>query len=116
MAPEVPDYVLDALDARAPAELRQIAAYAEELAEYKEAQMEREVEKRREEEGIDPEQKEELEEQGVSTDPDDYDGVPGNAYITTKEPHEGKKYYYWQWREGPNSWGNEYIGPVGGGE
>jgi len=108
VAPDIPEYLLDALDAREPEELREIAEYADQLAAFYAHQRDQELERRRREESVD---RDDVREAGYSTDPDDYD-VPASAYITIKEPHQGKKYYYWQWRSGSNSWKNKYIGPV----
>jgi len=115
MAPEVPDYVLDALEARDPDELREVATYASELADFLEYQQEREAETHREEAGLDTDEQDQFEEQGYSDDPEDYDDVPASgAYITIKEPKSGNRYSYWQWRSGSDSWKNKYIGPVEG--
>ncbi|ELZ76325.1 hypothetical protein C5B89_18100 [Haloferax sp. Atlit-47N] len=92
----LPTEVVNALNELSPTHLRDVARYAEELAEHKER------EARPEEEP--PE--EELEEQ-----PDDLpDDVPRKATITIKEINDNR-YYYWQWREGDKI-KSKYKGPV----
>ncbi|WP_424016264.1 hypothetical protein ACOZ4N_00425 (plasmid) [Halorientalis pallida] len=114
--PDLPTYLLDPLENQSPDRLEAVATYANELAAWKRNQRQSELETRRSDEEIDEEEREQLEERGLSTDPADYEDVPSSgAYITiktTKQTAETEyRYYYWQWREG-DSWKNEYIGPV----
>ncbi|RDZ39623.1 hypothetical protein C5B91_19500 [Haloferax sp. Atlit-10N] len=92
--------VVDALNNLSPNSLRDVARYAEELAEHKER------EARLEEEPP----KSELEER-TNDLPDD---VPTKATITIKEINDNR-YYYWQWREGDKI-KSKYKGPVNSGE
>jgi hypothetical protein len=111
-APDLPAYLQDPLESQPPEKLDQVAEYARDLADWKRRQREREIERVRDEEQITPENREELEERDVSTDPEDYDDVPASrAYITIKETKPGYRYYYWQWRD-DDTWKNEYIAPV----
>jgi transcription elongation GreA/GreB family factor len=115
-APDLPKYLREPLEKQSPERLETVAAYANELAEWKRRQRQQELEDRRAEEEVDEEELEELEERGISTDPADYEDVPASgAYITiktTKQTAEKSyRYLYWQWREG-DSWKNEYIAPV----
>jgi hypothetical protein len=115
-APNLPKYLREPLEKQSPERLETVAAYANELAEWKRRQRQRELEDRRAEDEVDEEELEELEERGISTDPVDYEDVPASgAYITiktTKQTAEKSyRYLYWQWREG-DSWKNEYIAPV----
>jgi hypothetical protein len=114
--PDLPKYLLEPLQKQSPEKLEDVAEYASELAAWKRQQREAQLEERRAEEEIDEEDREELEERDISTDPADYEDVPSSgAYITiktTKQTAEKEyRYYYWQWREG-DSWENEYIAPV----
>ncbi|ELZ86939.1 hypothetical protein C454_00275 [Haloferax gibbonsii ATCC 33959] len=92
----LPSEVVNALNESPPNRLRDVARYAEELAEHKEREVrleeeppERELEKR----------------------PDDLpDDVPTKATITIKEINDNR-YYYWQWREGDKI-KSKYKGPV----
>jgi len=115
-APDLPKYLREPLEKQSPERLETVAAYANELAEWKRRQRQQELEDRRAEDEVDEEELEELEERGISTDPADYEDVPASgAYITiktTKQTAEKSyRYLYWQWREG-DSWKNEYIAPV----
>jgi hypothetical protein len=115
-APDLPKYLREPLEKQSPQRLETVAAYAQELAEWKRQQRQEELERRRAEEEVDEEQLEDLEDREVSTDPADYEDVPtSGAYITVKTTKQTDqkeyRYYYWQWREG-DSWKNEYIAPV----
>jgi len=115
-APDLPKYLREPLEKQSPERLDEVASYATELAKWKRQQRQEELERRRAEEEVDEEELEELEQREISTDPEEYDGVPASgAYITVKTTKQtGEKayrYYYWQWREG-DSWKNEYIAPV----
>lgn len=111
-APDLPKYLREPLEKQSPKRLETVAAYAQELAEWKRQQRQEELERRRAEEEVDEEQLEDLEERDVSTDPADYEDVPtSSAYITVKETKPGYYYYYFQWRDG-DTWKNEYIAPV----
>jgi len=82
---------IDTLNEATPDQLREIAHYAEALAEHKVR------EARVEEQDAD----------GVEDRPDD---VPTKATITIKEIN-GNRYYYWQWRDGEKI-RSQYKGPV----
>ena len=115
-APDIPKYLREPLEKQSSERLETIAAYAQELAEWKRQQRQDELKQRRAEEEVDEEQLAELEDRDVSTDPAEYEDVPvSGAYITIKTTKQTSKkeyrYYYWQWREG-DSWKNEYIAPV----
>jgi len=88
----LPTETINTLNESSPEQLRDVAVYAEALAEHKE----REV---RLEESTD---QEEIEER-----PDD---VPAKATVTIKEINDNR-YYYWQWREGDKI-KSKYKGPV----
>jgi hypothetical protein len=113
--PELPNYLVEPLDSQSPERLEAVAAYARELATWKRHQRQRELEERRATEEIDEPDRERLDDRGIATDPEAYDGVPTSAYITVKTTKQTDqkdyRYYYWQWREG-DSWKNEYIAPV----
>lgn len=93
---EVPAGIASKLTEQSPEVLRQIARFAEELAEHRE----------REVRLAESEEKEEVKEQ-----PEDLpDDVPPKATITVKEINDNR-YYYWQWREGEKI-KSKYKGPV----
>jgi hypothetical protein len=92
----LPTAIVNTLNDSDPEQLREVATYAEALAEHKER------EARLEESASQDE---------VEERPDDLpDDVPAKATITIKEINDNR-YYYWQWREG-NSVMSKYKGPV----
>jgi hypothetical protein len=92
----LPTEIVNMLNEATSEHLRDVASYAEALAEYKER------EARLEEEADDAD---------VEERPDDLpDDVPAKATITIKEINDNR-YYYWQWRE-DDSVTSKYKGPV----
>ena len=92
----LPAEVVTTLDESGPERLRDVATYAEALAERKEreARIEDSADRRE-----------------VRERPDDLpDAVPSKATITIKEINDNR-YYYWQWREGDKV-KSKYKGPV----
>lgn len=110
-APDLPGHLRDTVDGLSVEGLEALADYAQALADWKRESPHPSPDTSPED-AVDDDVLEDLEEQGVSVDPDDYEDVPASgAYITVKEPKPGYRYYYWQWRDG-DSWPNEYIAPV----
>jgi len=92
----LPAAVVDSLGDCSPEQLRQIASYAEELADY------------REQETSSEESENKAKSDGEHEDlPDD---VPAKATTTIKEIN-GNRYYYWQWRDGDQI-KSKYKSPV----
>ena len=88
--------IVNTLNESTPEQLREIATYAEALAEHKEREARLE---------------ESADEEPVEERPDDLpDDVPAKATITIKEINDNR-YYYWQWREGDKV-KSKYKGPV----
>jgi hypothetical protein len=93
---DLPDGIVDTLDDYSSELLRDVASYAEELAEYRERETHLE----------EKDSQSEVEER-----PDDLpDDVPSKATITIKEINDNR-YYYWQWRDGDRV-KSKYKGPV----
>ena len=93
---DLPNEIVDTLDDYSADLLRDVAIYAEELAEY------REREARLEEQDSQSESEER---------PDDLpDDVPSKATTTIKGINDNR-YYYWQWRDGDQV-KSKYKGPV----
>ncbi|MDF9747955.1 hypothetical protein [Natrinema salsiterrestre] len=96
----LPTEVVNTLNKSTPERLRDVATYAEKLAEHKE----REARLEEESDNADVEER-----------PNDFpDDIPAKATITTKEINDNR-YYYWQWREGDKV-KSKYKGPVNPGE
>ena len=92
----LPTEIVDTLNEATPEHLRDVARYAEALAEHKEREARLE---------------EEADEADVEDRPDDLpDDVPAKATITNKEIND-TRYYYWQWREGDKV-KSKYNGPA----
>ena len=92
---KLPTEIVNTLNESTPEQLREIATYAEALAEHKEREA-------RLEESADQDEVEER--------PDDLpDDVPANATIMIKEINDNR--YYWQWREGDKI-KSKYKAPV----
>jgi len=92
----LPTEIVTTLNESDPERLRDVASYAEALAEHKEQEA-------RLEESADQEEVEER--------PEDLpDDVPAKATITIKEINDNR-YYYWQWRE-DDTVTSKYKGPV----
>jgi hypothetical protein len=93
---DLPTDVIDTLNDYSPELLRDVAHYAEDLAEHRE----------REARLAEAEEEDEIDER-----PDDLpDDVPTKATITIKEINDNR-YYYWQWREGDRV-KSKYKSPV----
>ena len=92
----LPTDLVNTLTESTPERLRDIATYAEELAEHKERKARLE---------------EETTEDEIEKRPGDLpDDVPTKATITIKEINDNR-YYYWQWRDGDKI-KSKYKGPV----
>ncbi|WP_049986312.1 hypothetical protein [Halobellus rufus] len=77
--------MVNTLNESSPERLRDVATYAEALAEHKEREARLQ---------------EETDDADVEERPDDLpDGVPAKATITIEEINDNR-YSYWQWREG----------------
>ena len=93
---DLPTEIVNTLNGSSPEQLRDVATYAEALAEHKEREA-------RLEESADQEEVEER--------PDDLpDDVSAKATITIKGINDNR-YYYWQWRDGEKV-KSKYKGPV----
>jgi len=92
----LPTGIVNTLNESDPEQLRDVATYAEALAEHKERKT------RLEEESDDAD---------IEDRPDDLpEDVPTKATITIKEINDNR-YYYWQWRDGEKI-RSQYKGPV----
>ena len=92
----LPTEIVKTLNESDPEQLRDVATYAEALAEHQEREA-------RLEESADQEE--------LNERPDDLPGdVPSKATITIKEINDNR-YYYWQWREGDQV-KSKYKSPV----
>lgn len=104
---DAPKYVAEGLEKQDPVTLRNLSRYAEELANYKRQEIERELEDAADvDEDEVPEEWDTDEWEETLEDAD----APSGAGITTKTI-DGRGYYYYQWREGDKI-KSEYLAPV----
>jgi hypothetical protein len=106
-----PATLVDALEDCSSDHLRQIATYAEELADYRgRSSVVEENQEETAEEDPEATSRATQEERPNDLPGDRPDGVPSKAAITTKEINDNR-YYYWQWRDGDRIQ-SKYEGPV----
>ncbi|MFC7076084.1 hypothetical protein [Haloarcula halophila] len=91
----IPTELVSTLNELPPDRLRDVAAYAEEVADHKEREANR----------VDADQ-----EKGADRPDDLPDDVPSKPTIIIKEINNNR-YYYWQWREGDKI-RSQYKSPV----
>jgi hypothetical protein len=109
----LPKYIITGVEKQSPEDLRDLAEYAERMANWFEAEAQREMEERAaEQEPMEtPEEWDDDEWQdAVEEARDDADLDGGKGTLTTKTI-DGRDYYYLQWREGSNI-KSEYVAPV----
>lgn len=89
--PNLPDYVLDPLERQDPAELLEVARYANQLATWKADQPDAATRH--------AEHVEVLKEIGEWTPPEDHDGVPewADPIVVKKPTGDDYEYFYFQW-------------------
>lgn len=109
---DIPKYLREGLENQSAEDLRGIAAYAEQLADEKEAEAERELEDQTDQETDetpdgwgDDEWSETLDEALGKAD------IPPSKGTLTTKTIDGKQYIYLQWREG-SSVKSQYVAPV----
>ncbi len=109
---DVPEYLSTGLDKQSPETLRDISEFAKQLAEWKEAKAQREMEEHVEKTPRKTPDEWEEEEwlEAVEEARDDADLVEHKGTLTTKTI-DGRDYYYLQWREGSKI-KSEYVAPV----
>ncbi|WP_158059478.1 hypothetical protein [Halorussus halophilus] len=103
---DIPKYLTEGLQRQSATRLREIANYADQLASYKEAKAEQELEER----ATDIEETPEGWDEETWTDTIEESEAPGRATLTTKEI-DGRQYFYYQWREGDEI-KSAYVAPV----
>lgn len=105
---DAPQYVVEGLDRQDAETLRELAQYADRLADWKDRDVERELSDRELDRELD-EVPCEWDEEAWQDAVDDTDAPP-KATLTTKRI-DGRDYYYLQWREGDKI-KSEYVAPV----
>ena len=108
----LPKYMIDGVEKQSPEDLRDLAAYAERMAEWQEAEAQRKLEERSDQEATEtPEEWDDDEwEEAVDDARDDAD-IPASKGTLTTKTIDGRDYFYLQWREGSNI-RSQYVAPV----
>lgn len=108
----LPQYLTTGVEKQSPEELRDLAAYAERMAEWMEAEAQRELEERADQSPTaTPEEWDNDEwEEAVGDARKDADLPASKGTLTTKTI-DGRDYFYLQWREGSKI-KSQYVAPV----
>jgi len=110
---DLPKYLGEGVEKQSPERLRDLIEYADQMADWKEAQADRELEEQAEKEDVDttPDEWEQQEWKEVVDDArDEADIKPGKGTLTTKNIDD-RDYYYLQWRE-ESKIKSQYVAPV----
>jgi hypothetical protein len=108
----LPQYLATVVEKQSPEELRDLAAYAERMAEWMEAEAQRELEKRADQSATEPpdEWDDDEWEEAVDDARKEADLPASKGTLTTKTI-DGRDYFYLQWREGSKI-KSQYVAPV----
>lgn len=108
----LPKYLREGTEKQSPDTLRDLADYAGRLADYKEAEAERKLSDRAEQDTDGPPDEWDAGEWKTVVEDarDEADLAPPKGTLTTKHI-DGRDYYYLQWREGSNV-KSQYVAPV----
>jgi hypothetical protein len=108
----LPQYLISGVEKQSPEELRDLAAYAEQMAAWMEAEAQRELEERADQSATEtPEEWDDDEwEEAVDDAREDAD-VPASKGTLTTKTIDGRDYFYLQWREGSKI-RSQYVAPV----
>ena len=108
----LPGYLTTGVEKQSPKDLRDLAAYAERMAEWMQAEAQRDLEERTDQEATEtPDEWDDGEwEEAVDDARDDAD-IPASKGTLTTKTIDGRDYFYLQWREGSNI-RSQYVAPV----
>lgn len=112
--PTVPDslpkYLREGVEKQDASTLRDLAAYAEAMADFREAKAKREIESQAVDEDTPEEWDEEDWKDQIDDAREDAELPEGKGTLTVKQI-DGRGYYYLQWREGDDV-KSQYVAPV----
>lgn len=110
--PNLPRYLTTGVGKQSPEDLRNLAAYAERMAEWQEAEAQRELEEQADREATEtPEKWDDDEwEEAIDDAREDAD-IPASRGTLTTKTIDGRDYFYLQWREGSKI-RSQYVAPV----
>jgi hypothetical protein len=108
----LPQYLTTDVEKQSPDDLRDLAAYAERMADWMEAEAQRELEQRTDQEATEiPDEWDDDEwEEAVEDAREDAD-IPASKGTLTTKTIDGRDYFYLQWRERSNI-RSQYVAPV----
>ena len=108
----LPQYLIDGVEKQSPEKLRQLAAYAEAMADWMEAETQRELEAQADQSTTEtPEEWDDDEWDEAVDDARDEADIPASKGTLTTKTIDGRDYYYLQWREGSKI-KSQYVAPV----
>lgn len=112
-APEtLPKYLLEGIQKQSPETLRELAGYAEQMADWMEAQAQRELESKAEQATTEtPEEWDDDEWEEAVDEAREQAELSKNKGTLTIKTIDGRDYYYLQWREGSKI-KSQYVAPV----
>lgn len=110
--PDLPKYLREGVEKQSPERLRTLAQYAEQMADWKEAKAEHELQQAsdQDEDEVPDGWDEESWEDALDDARDEGDVPPGKGTLT-KKTIDSRDYYYLQWREG-DTIKSQYVAPV----
>ena len=108
----LPKYLIEGVEKQSPAELRDLAAYAEQMADYAEAEAQRELEAQADRSTAEtPEEWDDDAWKDAVDDAREETNISASKGTLTTKTIDRRDYYYLQWREGSKI-KSQYVAPV----
>jgi len=108
----LPKYLIEGVEKQSPEKLRELAAYAEAMADWMEAETQRELEAQADQSTTEtPEEWDDDEWDEAVDDAREEAEIPASKGTLTTKTIDGRDYYYLQWREGSKI-KSQYVAPV----
>ena len=108
----LPKYLIEGVEKQSPENLRELVRYAEQMADYKEAEAQRELEARANQSTTEtPDEWDDNEWEEAVDDALDEADLPDSKGTLTTKTIDGRDYFYLQWREGSKI-KSKYVAPV----
>jgi len=108
----LPQYLIEGVEKQSTADLRDLARYAEQMADWMEAEAQRELEAQADQSTTEtPDEWDDDEWEDAVDDARDEADIPASKGTLTTKTIDGRDYYYLQWREGSKI-KSQYVAPV----
>lgn len=108
----LPKYLIEGVEKQSPEDLRDLARYAERMADWMEAEAQRELESQADQSATEtPEEWDDDEWEDAVDDAREEAKIPASKGTLTTKTIDGRDYYYLQWREGSKI-RSQYVAPV----